>query len=389
MRIPLFSWLCRVVRHRPKAMLALIGIGSCVGALLFYWVTNGKDTPVLTVTVARGDLEQAVLASGVLKPIRQVDVGAQASGQLQRLHVQLGQRVAKGQLLAEIDPSLAQGKLQMAQADLDASLAERRGKLATLASADQEVSRQARLLAADATSEKGWLDAHHKRDELRASLAMLDAQIVKQRYQIGQARVELGYTRIVAPMAGEVLTRDTKEGQTVIAVQEVPKILSLGDLSRMEVQAQVSEADVLRVQPGQRAYFSLLGAPDARYFGTVSSIRPTPEKINNAMFYTVLFDVDNPERLLRVDMTVQVGVIQAEVKNGLLLPMSALGEQTADGRHRVKVLPGEGEPVERLVRIGLKGRTQAQVLDGLKEGERVVSTEVREDEGGVQFSVGG
>ncbi|MBV8649177.1 efflux RND transporter periplasmic adaptor subunit [Paludibacterium sp.] len=370
-------------------MLALIGIGSCVGALLFYWVTNGKDTPVLTVTVARGDLEQAVLASGVLKPIRQVDVGAQASGQLQRLHVQLGQRVAKGQLLAEIDPSLAQGKLQMAQADLDASLAERRGKLATLASADQEVSRQARLLAADATSEKGWLDAHHKRDELRASLAMLDAQIVKQRYQIGQARVELGYTRIVAPMAGEVLTRDTKEGQTVIAVQEVPKILSLGDLSRMEVQAQVSEADVLRVQPGQRAYFSLLGAPDARYFGTVSSIRPTPEKINNAMFYTVLFDVDNPERLLRVDMTVQVGVIQAEVKNGLLLPMSALGEQTADGRHRVKVLPGEGEPVERLVRIGLKGRTQAQVLDGLKEGERVVSTEVREDEGGVQFSVGG
>ncbi|MBV8048009.1 MAG: efflux RND transporter periplasmic adaptor subunit [Paludibacterium sp.] len=378
-----------MVRHRPKAMLALIGIGSCVGALLFYWVTNGKDTPVLTVTVARGDLEQAVLASGVLKPIRQVDVGAQASGQLQRLHVQLGQRVAKGQLLAEIDPSLAQGKLQMAQADLDASLAERRGKLATLASADQEVSRQARLLAADATSEKGWLDAHHKRDELRASLAMLDAQIVKQRYQIGQARVELGYTRIVAPMAGEVLTRDTKEGQTVIAVQEVPKILSLGDLSRMEVQAQVSEADVLRVQPGQRAYFSLLGAPDARYFGTVSSIRPTPEKINNAMFYTVLFDVDNPERLLRVDMTVQVGVIQAEVKNGLLLPMSALGEQTADGRHRVKVLPGEGEPVERLVRIGLKGRTQAQVLDGLKEGERVVSTEVREDEGGVQFSVGG
>jgi macrolide-specific efflux system membrane fusion protein len=189
-------------------------------------------------------------------------------------------------------------------------------------------------------------------------------------------------------MTGEVLTIDTREGQTVIAAQQAPKILTLGDLSRMVVWAQVSEADIVRIRTGQRAYFSLLGSPLRRHYGVVREIQPAPEKINNAMFYRVLFDVENPDRALRTEMSAQVGIVQGEIKHGLILPLSALGEQGADGRYQVRVLAADGAALRRQVRIGLKGRTHAQVLDGLRAGERVVTSEPDDARLGVTLSVG-
>lgn len=373
MPISILRRLGCLLRRRRKAALALAGAGLLSVAALSWALRPGTPSQAyLTAKVAVGDLEQTILASGILKPIRQVEVGAQVSGQLRQLSVKLGQRVKRGQRLAEIDPALAEGKLRMVQADLERNLAERRGKRALLDGAEQEFERQQVLLAAEATSRKDWQDAGHRRSQLRAEVAALDAQIVKDRYQIELAQVELGYTRIGAPMDGEVLSLDTREGQTVIASQQAPKILSLGDLSKMEVQAQVSEADIVHVHPGQKAYFTLLGDPEQRYFGVVREIRPTPEKINNAMFYTVLFDAANPQRLLRVDMTVQVGLIRAEAKQALLVPLTALEEPQDDGRYRVRVVAEGQAPEPRLVRIGLRGRTEAQVLAGLRAGEEVV-----------------
>jgi len=186
-----------------------------------------------------------------------------------------------------------------------------------------------------------------------------------------------------------VLTIDTREGQTVIAAQQAPKILTLGDLSRMDVWAQVSEADVVRIKPGQQAYFSLLGAPEQKHTGVVREIQPTPEKISNAMFYRVLFDVPNPEHILRTDMTAQVGVILQSSKGALLLPLTALGNQLADGRYKVRVLKDKAPPQERTVRIGIRSRSHAQVLEGLSEGERVVTTVEDATPGSMTVSVSG
>jgi macrolide-specific efflux system membrane fusion protein len=378
----------KAVPRRRRVAFFFIG-GVIIIGVCFLLIPPARKTPVhLTVAVSRGDIEDAILASGTLQPITRVEVGAQVSGQLRHLKVKLGERVKKGQLLAEIDPALAQGDLLMARADLDGLQADRRGKQVRITLAEEEFARMEAMRDAEATSLRDWQRARAELETRRAELSELDARIAKARYLIEQRQINLAYTRIAAPVDGEVLSIDTKEGQTVISAQQAPKILTLGDLSRMEVWAQVSEADIVRVRPGQRAYFSLLGSPEKRYFGSVREIRPTPEKINNAMFYPVLFDVANTDRSLRTDMTAQVGVIQSEVGNSLVVPLTALGDRDVDGRYPIRVLQDGKDPVERKVHIGIKSRTHAQVLDGLEEGERVVTSTEGDENSGMMVSIG-
>jgi len=335
-------------------------------ALLGWWRFAPDKPPVyLTTRVAYADIEDSVLASGVLHPVRRVDVGAQVSGQLKRLRVRLGDRVERDQLLAEIDSRLVESDLKIAGTDLEALQAE-------LLLAEQEYTRQQILQQAEATSGRDWQRAVAARQEQRASRDVLLARVSKARHSISQQQARLAYTRITAPLEGEVLEITTLEGQTVIAAQQAPKILTLGDLSRMEVRAQVSEADIERIRLGQRAYFYLLGSPEQRHYGVVREIQPTAEKINNAMFFHVLFDVDNAARMLRTNMTAMVGIVLAEHKNTLVLPLTALGERARDGRYPVKVL-SSGQLQQRLVAIGLKNRTQAQVLNGVVAGEAVLT----------------
>lgn len=362
--------LRRLCKWQYLLVIILFFLGASSGIYFFYL---GKKPPAyLTVPLSHGDLEYSVLASGSLQPIHMVEVGAQVSGQLKSLKVKLGQRVSQGQLLAEIDPELAINDLKIAQSDLESLRAQRRGIIAKLEFARNESQRQDALVAAGASSIKQQQQAHANRAGLEADLSGTEAAITKANYAIRQQQTRLAYTRISAPMAGDVLKIDTKEGQTVISAQQAPKILTLGDLTRMEVWAQVSEADVMHIKPGQRAYFTLLGQPDKRHYGFVREIFPTPEKINEAKFYNVLFTVDNPEGALHMGMTVQVGIILAETHNSLLIPSTALQHQDKDGRYRIRVLSPQSTPLERKVHIGLQGRTQAQVLDGLKSGDRII-----------------
>ena len=142
----------------------------------------------------------------------------------------------------------------------------------------------------------------------------------------------------MAPIDGDVVSINTLEGQTVVASFQVPTLMKLADLSTMTVKAQVSEADVVRVKAGLPVYFTILGDPDTRYHGTLRAVQPSPEKINNAVFFNALFDVPNPERTLRVDMTAQVAIMLGEAKQALTVPLTALGARDKDGRHEVRVL---------------------------------------------------
>jgi macrolide-specific efflux system membrane fusion protein len=383
------SALFKILPARRRRLKFVVLFALLLLGLALFWRPLKSAPPVyLSEMVGQGDIEDAVLASGVLQPIARVEVGAQVSGQLKSLKVKLGERVLKGQLLAEIDPSLALNDQKVAMTELGGLLAQRDGVAADLTQAQEEAGRQDVLRAGAASSDKEWRRAQTQLALRRSALAELDARIARSRLQIDRQRTELAYRRITAPMTGEVLTIDTREGQTVIAAQQAPKILTLGDLSRMVVWAQVSEADIVRIRTGQRAYFSLLGSPLRRHYGVVREIQPAPEKINNAMFYRVLFDVENPDRALRTEMSAQVGIVQGEIKHGLILPLSALGEQGADGRYQVRVLAADGAALRRQVRIGLKGRTHAQVLDGLRAGERVVTSEPDDARLGVTLSVG-
>lgn len=360
------------------AVLALAGWGA------HRWLAEDPPPPVLTAKVERGELEDLVLASGVIQALRQVDVGAQANGQLKSLKVEAGDKVKQGELLAEIDPEDSLNDLRAAEASLDARVAQRQAKQAALRQAEQELARQRRMHAEGSTSDKDLLAADTNYQTLKAGLAELQAQIRQDQSQLDSRRTKLGYTRIQAPMDGEVLEIVTQQGQTVIATQTVPVILKLADLSKVTVRAYVAEADVIRIKSGLPVYFTVLGAPDKRYWGKLRAILPMPEKINNAMFYKALFDVPNPDGKLRVDMTTQVSIVLSRVDGALSVPLSALGAAGKDGRYAVKVKGKDGRLEERQVRVGLKTATRAQVLDGLKAGELVVTGEQADkpEEGG-------
>jgi len=226
----------------------------------------------------------------------------------------------------------------------------------------------------------------------RAELAALDAKLKKARIEVEKAQARVGYTRIVAPMDGEVVALVAQEGQTVISEQQAPVILKLADLDTMTVKAQVSEADVLRVAPGQPVYFTILGDPDTRHKGKLRAVEPAPHDFadvqsglsggtagsskssrpNSAVFYNALFEVANPDHRLRIAMTAQVSIVLGTASLALNVPASAIGPKGADGSHAVRVLYRDGRVETRNVRIGINNNIKAEVLTGLYEGERVI-----------------
>lgn len=359
--------------RRSRKFLVGLALFVVLAIAAFFWLSPAKKSDYLTATVQRSDLENAVLATGVLQALKQVEVGAQVSGQLKSLKVVLGQTVKKGDWLAEIDPVISQNTLAQEQAKLENLQAQKLAKEVRVKQAELTWARQREMLAQDAAARQDLEGADTELRALRADAVSLDAQIRQQKLALASAQTNLSYTRIVAPIDGDVVSISTLEGQTVVASFQVPTLMKLADLSTMTVKAQVSEADVVRVKAGQPVYFTILGDPDTRYHGTLRAVQPSPEKINNAVFFNALFDVPNPERTLRVDMTAQVAILLGEAKQALTVPLTALGMRDKDGRHEVRVLLPDQRVEKRQVRVGISNNFQAQVLEGLKEGDSVIT----------------
>lgn len=344
-------------------------------AAVFIWRRYASKTAVsyLTTTVVRMDIEDTVLASGVLYALKTVEVGAQVSGQLKKLHVALGDKVKAGQLLAEIDPVLQQNALKDATAQIDNLQAQKRSKQALLRQYELALQRQRQMAAQDAAPKSDLETAQAQLESTRADIAALEAQIARARIAVDTARANLGYTRIVAPMDGVVISIVTEEGQTVVSAQAAPTILKLANLNTITVKAQISEADIARVRPGQTTYFTTLGDSDTRHYGMLRAIEPGPysTSTSSAIYYNGLFEVPNPDGTLRVSMTAQVSIVLSEASQALCIPAGALGDKGADGRYFVRVLE-DNLPEQRRVLIGINNHTQAQVLDGLKQGEQVI-----------------
>jgi macrolide-specific efflux system membrane fusion protein len=370
--------------------------------LLFVLVRHFKppQPPVFTSTAAaRGDLELDVLATGTIEAARLVSVGAQATGELKHLHVALGDTVKKGDLIAEIDSTQQRNDLRTASATLASAKADLASRRATLRQDELAEARLRALVDIDAGSRSDLETAQANLDVARASVASAEAAIAQQTVAVDKAEATLAYTRVIAPMDGTVVAVVTEQGQTVNSVQAAPTIIKLARLDTMTVKAQISEADVPRVKAGLPVYFTLLGDPDTRYEATLRRVEPGPTTLASdtstttttttstasAIYYNGIFDIPNPRGLLRISMTAQTTIVLDKVKDALLIPATALGAREKDGRYKVRVAPPAGAasaPVpgtpflqDRLVRIGLNNRVQAQVLDGLKAGERVVTSE--------------
>jgi macrolide-specific efflux system membrane fusion protein len=355
------------------AAAAVLAAGA-YGAWQVWAAPSGRAQPVATVVVQRGDLEDTVSATGTLQPRDYVDVGTQVSGQLRKLHAHIGQPVRKGELLAEIDPTVYQSRAEGTEAqlrNLQAQLAERQAQLRL---AEQKSQRQANMMRENATTAEAVQTAEAELQSARAQIDALQAQIQQTRSTLRGDRANLEYTKIYAPMAGTVVTENARQGQTLNANQSAPIVVRIADLSTMTVQTQVSEADVSRLRIGMPVYFTTLGDQRKRWYGTLRQVNPTPEVVNNVVLYNALFDVPNPDGALMTQMTTQVFFVVAEARDAVIVPMSAV-RRNGSGKAAVNVLGSDEKLETREVQLGVTNRVAAQVLAGLEPGERVATSE--------------
>jgi macrolide-specific efflux system membrane fusion protein len=356
-----------------RRSLWLIGalLVASAGAFGYYWAFGTAKIVYATAAVERGDVESTVVAAGIVQPVKYVDVGAQTSGKLKSLKVIRGDQVKENQLLAEIDPALADTALTGANATLENMTSQRAVKQAQLVLATVQRDRNDELFAELLISANDRDITRAAYDVAFADVASLSAQMKQATAAVDTAKANLGYTKITAPMAGEVVSISLLEGQTLNANQQAPKILRIADISTVTVWAQVSEADIVRVKIGQDVYFTVLGEP-RRWNGKIRQILPTPELINNVVFYDVLFDIPNPERELNIQMTAQVFIVLARAKGVLLIPAAAIGNASEGADITVQVLKADGSVELRAIKIGIKSEISAEVTAGLQEKEQVV-----------------
>lgn len=362
-------------KRRSRAWIWLPVIAVLAGAGYYGWHAYAPaetTTAIITQAVVRGDIENAVTAVGTLEAVKSVDAGAQVSGQLKTLHVAIGDAVKKDQLLAEMDQATIENRIEINRAELANLQAQLESKKAQLALKQANIARQRNLVAGNAAAKQALDQAVADLAAAEADVNATDAQIRKQQATLAGDEVDLGYTKIYAPMAGTVVSNPVKEGQTLNAVQSAPTIVTIADLSIMTVRAEVSEADVSRLKVGMEAYFTLLGQPGKRFTGKLRQIEPTPTVENNVVLYNALFDVPNPEGELMMSMSAQVFFVQAAARDVLLVPAGAVSA-TKDGAE-VTVVTDSGAKELRKVEIGIRNRVSVEVKSGLAEGDKVVVT---------------
>lgn len=365
-----------------KWLLALVVVaGAGGGAYWYFMVQPVAATVPTTVSVARGDIEQTVLASGVLQANSLVAVGAEVSGRINAVHVQLGQNVKKGDLIVELDSLDQENAVKTAQAILAGIEAQKRSQEATLAKAQAALVRNQQLNANSLVSQTDLETAQAAVDSASAQIDQLDAQIAQSELSVESAQLNLSRTRIIAPSDGTIVALLVEAGQTVNANQTIPTIVKIADLDTMVIKAEISEADVVRVQAGQRVYFTILGEPDVQIDATLREVEPAPTSISSdtastdsAVYYNGLFDVPNPDHKLRISMTAQVTIVLAEAENALVLSSALVTRKDPQGNVMVMVYDPDSERIEpRKIEVGLNNNVQAEIKSGLSEGEQVVS----------------
>lgn len=378
-------------RPRParRALLVIACLIPFIAVAAWQVLPPGRDT-LTTVTVTRGSIENSVTALGTLQPRRYVDVGAQASGQIRKIHVEAGDQVEEGQLLVEIDPSTQKAKLDASRYAIENLKAQLQEQKAQHELARQKYQRQQRLTAANATREEDVQTAKAELSATQARVDMFQAQILQAQASLRSDEAELGYTRIYAPMTGTVVAVDARVGQTLNAQQQTPLILRIAKLSPMTVWAEVSEADIGHVKPGMTAYFTTLSGGNRRWTSTVRQILPIPPKPLNetqgsgspnstsksgsgrVVLYTVLLDVDNSDNALMAEMTTQVFFVASQVKDALTAPVAALSGTANANQQIAQVVGKNGRIEQRQVQVGISDRLRVQVLDGLSEGDHLL-----------------
>ena len=365
---------------KGKFWFKVLAVVALISAAMAYWLQRQEAAqqppPVqhITTKVKRGDVVHSVLATGSLQAVKTVSVGAQASGEISKLYVKIGDHIKTGDKIAEIDASTQINQRDSEKAALDVSKANLVSAQAKLAEAEHKYKRQQALK--DAGTKEALDSARANLTVARAEAETAKAQIARSELSLKNASVALGYTTVKAPMDGVVIAVAVEEGQSINAVQSTPTIITLAQTSTMTVEGEIAEADVADVKTGMAAYFTLLGKDKTQYEGVLKSIDPAPLAISknssssdSAIYYYGKMDVPNPDDRLKVGMTANITIKIKEAKNALLIPLTALQD---DGR--VLVVGADGQAQPREVEVGINDGINVEIRSGLNEGEEVVQS---------------
>ena len=365
------------------------GIGllavAALAAGMWWWLKPKNEINYLTEPVVRTSIAQTVSATGEISAAQLVDVGAQASGQIKKLHVTLGQQVKKGDLIAEIDSTSQLNNLNTNKAKLDTYQAQLVSAEIALRSADKKYKREQALWQEDATSREALEDAQDAFAAAKASVAELKSSIRQTQIAINTAEADLGYTRITAPMDGTVVAIPVEEGQTVNANQTTPTIVQVADLSTMLNKMQIAEGDVNKVKAGMKLSFTTLSQPDNVREATLESIDPglttmsqgsyttSTDTTDSAIYYYARSLVPNEDNVLHIGMTTENTITINQAEKVLAVPKLAVKQR--GGKQYVRVLGENKQPQEKEITTGLSDNMNTEVKSGLGEGENVIISE--------------
>lgn len=346
--------------------------------------TNHNSITYLTETVKRGDLKKSVIATGTLTAYQRVEVGAQVSGKIEKIHVKLGQLIQQGDLIAEIDSQTQRNHLNTAQAKLTSYRSQLNAKTVAYDIAKSSYERSKKLYGQKAISLTELDDAKNTFAIAQAAIQEITATIKQAEIEVNTAKTNLSYTKILSPITGTVISIPVAEGQTVNANQTTPTIIQVADLSKMQIRPEISEGDITKVKVGMPIIFSTLSDPQKQYVTVINTIDPAlttltdneySESITNtkAVYFYANALVDNPDNKLRIGMTAQTEILVTEVKNVLLIPTTTL---KPEGNKVFVQLLKDNQVEKREVIIGLNDELNTEILSGLHEGEKVISSQI-------------
>lgn len=357
--------------------LAVLAVVSCLGVSS----CKKEGASYQTERIAQGDIVQKITASGIINPISTVDIGTQVSGIISEIYVDYNSEVKKGDLLALIDPQTFEATVSQRQAALDIAKAELEVTKNNIIYYKKHLDRIKKLNTSKYSADKELESAQRDYDNSVAEKALKTAQVKQAEASLKQAQIDLEYTRITSSVDGVVISREVEVGQTVAASFNTPTLFNVAeDLTKMQIEASVVEADIAKVKEGQKVEFSVDSFPDEIFEGVVTQVRNNPITTSNVVTYQVIIGIDNKDLKLKPGMTANVDIITAQKQNVLLVPNKALRFYTTDEKGEVKRYKDKGvwilkdkKPVRINVTTGVSDDDKTEISSReIKAGDEVI-----------------
>jgi HlyD family secretion protein len=366
-----------------KILLALVVIIALSAGAYFIFRSNENDQKFRTEKISKGDIVQSITASGTVNAVTTVLVGTQVSGTIKNIFVDFNSVVKKGQLIAEIDPAIFEAQVEQARANVMSARANVEKAVVALADSKRTLGRQKELFAKNLISRSDVDAAETAHDTAGTQVSAAKAQLSQSEAALRISETNLRYTKIVSPVNGIVVSRNVDTGQTVAASFQTPTLFNIAqDLTKMQIDSSVAEADIGKIQVGQPVEFTVDAYPDSPFQGKVSEIRNAPITVQNVVTYDVVVKVDNPELKLKPGMTANVSVIVSTKKDVLRVPNTALRFRLPSEKRDLTAKKEKGngvwvledkKPKRIAINTGISDGMYSELLSGeISEGREVI-----------------